>query len=189
MVLHARAQDLVGAQAQSIQSDRVDLLNLAPGRVRDDRVQQPTCPQRAIGQLGRKCGVTTLDSGFPQRLRQRKIAESIVDGHRSQDPKDDVPDLVARSLGAALALLMRGATLLVARSARWLVLLCVAAARRLGARPKTCHDPCVLSLVAFPCGLLPRAKHGLPGQQLLLATCPCRGLHHLLARRLDAGDL
>ena len=94
MVVDPGAEDLVGAQAQRVQDDGVDLVHGTPRSLGDDRVQQSLHAQGAVGQLGGEGGVTAVDLLLAQCGGQGDIGEGGVCGDLAQHLEDDVADPV-----------------------------------------------------------------------------------------------
>ena len=67
MRFNAGAHELVGAQAQQIQQDGVDLVRRTSRGRADDRVQQTPGAAGAVGEFGRERGVATGDSAVTQQ--------------------------------------------------------------------------------------------------------------------------
>jgi hypothetical protein len=104
----ARCQQLVSAHAERIEHALVDLVELATGGEAHDLLVRASAPERAVGELGRECGVGGVQSRAIDLGRQQQIRIRIVGCRRPDHLEGHLSGRLNRSgagLRAAAAIL------------------------------------------------------------------------------------
>ena len=99
----AHPEELVGAEPQRVEDVRVDLVQGPPRGDTDDRVVEAVHPHRAVDELGRERGVTTLDAAVAQHPRELEVGVGTVrDGPQDGVGREPLRVAAAGALARAL---------------------------------------------------------------------------------------